>query len=577
MSTHSQVSSKAAARAYLAPHTIRVRRQQAIAKGVIWAAAGVTILTLVLIVGYILFNGFYTRKVQDFPVTPYVEERVPIAEDGTTMSIVVERSMRIRDITFPKLEEIYTGRLPFLGYLTTQNRQTTAVVYDGDGFAAKAEAFLLSEGRTFDFYGDDVTYAGSAEEIQSILAENDGTIALVPSEMAEGLRHGKVIGLLQSTVIVNPDILQLQGGRRLDHLTLGQVADLISGAAPAWSDVGGPGIVVQEQDLQNNIPGVYDPLPAVPVVPANPDALWAYFDDVYDDATDAPVRENAVTADGLDEYINTVMETPGAIGIIRTKEAMDRDLPILQVERITHWLNLRPQLLFHAPSRAGAVGGLSYIIINTLAMVLFVIVIATPIGVAAAIYLIEYSKQGRLVYLLRLGTDTLAGIPSIIFGLFGMVFFAQFLGFKTGLISGTLTLTLMILPTVIRTSEEALKSVPRDIRDGSLALGATKLQTIFRVVLPAASPGILTGVILGIGRAVGETAAILYTLGSNLALLHSINSPMRVLSVHLYMLIRENVSLPNAFAAATILVVIVFLVNYTTTRLIGRLNRMAGQ
>ena len=178
--------------------------------------------------------------------------------------------------------------------------------------------------------------------------------------------------------------------------------------------------------------------------------------------------------------------------------------------------------------------------------------------------------------MLRIGVDTLAAVPSIIFGLFGLVVFAQLLGFKTGLVSGTLTLTLMILPTVINASVEALKSVPAELREGSLALGATKLQTIFRVVLPAASPGILTGVILGIGRAIGETAALLFTMGSNLALIRSFNSPIRVLSVHLYMLIRENISIPNAFATATILIIIVFLVNWVTRRLIGRMTKRAG-
>jgi phosphate transport system permease protein len=189
---------------------------------------------------------------------------------------------------------------------------------------------------------------------------------------------------------------------------------------------------------------------------------------------------------------------------------------------------------------------------------------------------VEYARQGRLLYYLRLGTDTLAGVPSILFGLFGMVFFAQVLGFQTGLLSGTLTLTLMILPTVIRTSEEALRSVPNALRQGSLAIGATKIQTIFRVVLPAATPGILTGMILGIGRAVGETAALLFTMGSNLAAIRSLNSPIRVLSVHLYMLIRENISMAHAFGTATTLVIIVFLVNFTTRRLIGRMNKMAG-
>jgi phosphate transport system permease protein len=209
-------------------------------------------------------------------------------------------------------------------------------------------------------------------------------------------------------------------------------------------------------------------------------------------------------------------------------------------------------------------------------MVAFVLAIATPIGVSAAIYLVEYARQGRFVTILRVGTDTLAGVPSIIFGLFGMVFFSQFLGLQTGLLAGSFTLTLMILPTVVRTSEEALRSVPTEIREGSLALGATKLQTIFRTVLPAASPGILTGIILGIGRAVGETAALLFTMGSNLAMVQSLNSPIRVLSVHLYLLIRENISIPNAFATATILVAIIIAVNFTTRQLIGRMNKLSG-
>ncbi len=207
-------------------------------------------------------------------------------------------------------------------------------------------------------------------------------------------------------------------------------------------------------------------------------------------------------------------------------------------------------------------------------MVMVVTIIAGIIGVGAAIYLVEYAKQGPLLYAFRVGTETLAGIPSIIFGLFGLVFFSQFLELKTGLISGSLTITLMILPTIIGTSEEALKSVPKELMEGSMALGATKLETVLRVAIPTALPGILTGIILGIGRAIGETAAILFTMGSNMSLIKSLNSPVRVLSVHLYLLIRENISMANAFATATILVLIVFVVNYITRRLIGRLARL---
>ena len=570
-----QSASASPALTYVTKHTKVVRRQQRIAKGLIWGAAGVTIAMLVLIVGYIVVNGFYQRTVRDYPVTPFEEMVVPVDGD-VGLSVVVENSMRIQDVTYPVLRDMFTDRLPYLGYLTTQDRRLTAIVYSGNGFDVLAQEYLLPEGRTFTDFGDSIQIVDSIEAINGLLSENDGAVALVPSSLTDELSAGKTVPVRQTSVVVHPQVLELQAGRRLNELSLTQVEGLFSGEITSWADVGGPGIVVEEQDLDAGIQGEYSSLAPVPVVPAQDSQVWDYSSEIFDHQSFEAPQSQSITAASLEAYVDAIRTTPGSIGVLRTREALAYGLPIVDIERIDHSANLRPSLLFEPPSRAGAVGGLSYIIINTLVLVVFVISIATPIGVSAAIFLVEYSRQGRFVYLLRLGTDTLAGIPSIIFGLFGMVFFSQFLGLQTGLVSGALTLTLMILPTVVRTSEEALKSVPRELRDGSLSLGATKLQTIFRVVLPAASPGILTGVILGIGRAVGETAAILYTLGSNLALVQSINSPIRVLSVHLYLMIRENVSIANAFAAATILVFIVFLVNYTTTRLIGRLNRMAG-
>jgi phosphate transport system permease protein len=194
--------------------------------------------------------------------------------------------------------------------------------------------------------------------------------------------------------------------------------------------------------------------------------------------------------------------------------------------------------------------------------------------VCAAIYLTEYARQGPVVRLIRFATETLAGIPSIIFGLFGFIFFVGFLNLGIGLISGTLTVTMMILPTLVRAAEESIKSVPDPYREGSLALGATKWQTITGVVVPAASPGILTGVILGVGRAVGETAAVLFTLGSSYRLVDSLTSSARVLSIHLYMLVKEGLSFERAFATATILMIIVLAVNFSTAHLVGRMNRM---
>lgn len=230
--------------------------------------------------------------------------------------------------------------------------------------------------------------------------------------------------------------------------------------------------------------------------------------------------------------------------------------------------HLSLQFLTQEPAEMGKEGGIFSIIITTIYLALFSLIIAAPIGICAAIFLTEYAKEGPVIRLIRFGTESLAGIPSIIFGLFGYVFFVVFLKFRYSIVSGGLTLTLMILPTIIRTAEEAIKMVPRSYREGSLALGASKLQTIYKVVLPAAIPGILTGVILGIGRVAGETAAVIYTAGSSLGLPNSIWRPGRTMAVHLYILASEGLSKSNMYATATVLIITVLIINFSANRLI---------
>ena len=240
------------------------------------------------------------------------------------------------------------------------------------------------------------------------------------------------------------------------------------------------------------------------------------------------------------------------------------------VNGISH---LSIEFLTKEPENMGKDGGIFSIIITTVYLALFSLIIAAPVGICAAIFLTEYAKEGPVIRLIRFGTESLAGIPSIIFGLFGYVFFVVFLKFRYSIVSGGLTLTLMILPTIIRTAEEAIKMVSRSYREGSLALGATKWQTIYKVVLPAAMPGILTGVILGIGRVVGETAAVIYTAGSSLGLPNSIWRPGRTMAVHLYILASEGLSKNNMYATATVLIITVLLINFAANRLIKHFIR----
>ncbi len=201
-------------------------------------------------------------------------------------------------------------------------------------------------------------------------------------------------------------------------------------------------------------------------------------------------------------------------------------------------------------------------IINTLIMTALTLLLAVPIGVFAAIYLVEYSKKGsKSVAAIRLTAETLAGIPSIVYGLFGFIVFVITLGWSYTLLAGVITLAIMILPLIMRTTEEALMAVPDTYREGSFGLGAGKLRTVFRVVLPSAVPGIAAGVILATGRIVGESAALIFTSGTNPVVAKSLFSSASTLSVHLYALLTEGLYTNEAYAVAAVLLFLVIGIN----------------
>lgn len=213
-------------------------------------------------------------------------------------------------------------------------------------------------------------------------------------------------------------------------------------------------------------------------------------------------------------------------------------------------------------------------LLDTIIMVLLALLLATPLGVFAAIYLVEYAQRGnKLVSAVRVTADTLSGIPSIVYGLFGMLFFVIYLKLGYSLLAGACTVAIMILPLIMRTTEEALKSVPDSYREGAYGLGAGKLRTVFTIVLPSAIPGILAGIILSIGRIVGETAALIYTAGTVAALPENVFSSGRTLAVHMYVLASEGLYMKQAYATAVVLVVIVIAINWLSSRLARRLMK----
>ena len=233
---------------------------------------------------------------------------------------------------------------------------------------------------------------------------------------------------------------------------------------------------------------------------------------------------------------------------------------------------INPKFLFSDYSASGD-GGILPMIVTTLYTVALSILIATPIGILSAIYLQEYAKKGKLVKYIRFATESLSGIPSIIYGLFGGIFFVVTLGMKYSILSGSLTVAIIILPLIIRTTEEALKTVPQSYREASLALGSTKFQTLYKVVLPSAIPGILSGVILSVGRVIGESAAILLTAGTVAQMPGGIFDSARTLTVHAYLLTKEKGDIQTAASIGLVLIIMVLALNTKAKIVAKRLNK----
>lgn len=289
------------------------------------------------------------------------------------------------------------------------------------------------------------------------------------------------------------------------------------------------------------------------------------------------MKDNTMTIKGnfnKKTYKNVIFY--GFIGLLAAMALLSLILIIghILINGLAH-INL--EFLTQEPRRMGKEGGIFSVIIGTLYVTGVGTLIATPIGVLSAIYFTEYAKEGKGVALIRFFTEILAGIPSIIFGLFGFSFFVVFLGMGWSVLSGGLTLAMMILPTLTRATEESLKTVPVAYREGSLSLGATKWQTIIKVILPCCKSGVLTGLILGIGRAIGETAAVMLTVGGSLRLPTSVFDSTRTMSVHLYILSSEGLSQEKTYATAALLIFIVLLINTTANLISSRLGGRNGK
>ena len=228
------------------------------------------------------------------------------------------------------------------------------------------------------------------------------------------------------------------------------------------------------------------------------------------------------------------------------------------------------EFLTEIPRNMGRSGGIASPIVGTILVTALAVVIATPFGIGTAIYLTEYTQESKITRIIRFSAESLAGIPSIVYGLFGFIFFVIYLGMGWSILSGGLTLAIMILPTIIRTTEEAILTVPDLYREVGFSLGASKWQAVTKTVLPTALPGIVNGVILSIGRCVAETAAVMLTAGSSLRMPTSLFSPTRTMAVHFYILAREGLSMDNAYGTAALLIILILIITVGFNMLVNR-------
>ncbi len=544
------------------PPRRRVRFSERISVSFVYVSAGATIGVLFLILGYILFNGFFYKNRVEYPAASFT------SDSAAGLVALANTAVKRKELTFDVLRGIYTD-----GYANWKKISDSAAdiyPYLSAQAAARAQSVFGGIGRLSEV-------SDGVEKMLLYAASNPGGIVLITEEeyeaFAKKIPHQlRRISLRNVALACNTDVTELFGNFKIGTIDESSIEKIYTGSITNWQQLGGKDLPItvilpsSAQFFDSAVSGESEKQLA---------SLFAHAERAERTERDGSAHGGGaaryVYASDSAEYTALLRTVSGAAGLLPLWYA-DDSIDSLRLARTERGVNLTPAFIFEKPVDGGRFGGISSIILNTLMMIVLTLLFSVPPGLFAAVYLVEYAKEGRLMQILRLGTETLAGIPSIIFGLFGMLIFVQGFGWGICLLSGSLTLALMILPTVVRTAEEALKAVPHSLQEGSLALGGTKIQTIFRVVLPAAFPSISAGIILATGRALGETAALIYTMGSSYNLAHGVFDSTRTLAVHVYLIIAEGISTDKAFAAGTVLIFFIFIINSAAKMLIKRIG-----
>ncbi|AHH10377.1 phosphate ABC transporter permease PstA [Borrelia coriaceae] len=487
------------------------------------------ITLLIFLISYIIYNSlFFNSKKQ----TLFLDEKkhfLPFTLENQTIKIafIINKSIKAKEITTQDIYNIYNNKISHWGSISDQSIDTVPIASSQPNISNTVILQTFTKDNKFN--NRYIKIVESNEKMTEIVNKTAGAIGYITKEELEQLNFKKYpeiksLEIRSMSILVGKKTLQKSENEIVDTISLNQVKNLLI-SKTNWNELISKNIKLK---------------------------IIKYKD--YD--------QNA---------IQEVEENEGTIAVVPWHSFYKNDAPFLKLHYIKKSIPLNLNFISSTPRNSGKYGGISYLIFNTFYVILLTAIISISIGIGTGIMLAEYTSNKIFYKTVSMSVDILSSIPAIIFGLFGLIFFVPIFGM--GILSGAITSSLMILPMIIKTTEEALNSIPKSYKYASFALGANKTETIIKILLPASSPGILTGIVLAIGRALGETAVLLFTMGTNLGIASALNEPSRSLTVHLLLLFQEGY-LDKGFATASILIIMILLINLTSKFLISKLYRI---
>lgn len=512
--------------------------KQAFAFGFLGLSILITLTALLFILSYIVINGLYTVREKN---QAFIRLETPsfIWKD-VSYTVWINDNIKRDHLSLGQLETLYTASTRNWGYISEQRNTVLPLLLDDEKGKFSQDLIEFFSAREEKEFQSRFKAIHSFESLTQLLSENKGAIAIIPDlflseenrNQLKTIPHIKKIGVREFSLV---SYIENEKEEEAIHLT-------------------------EEEFYQFK----------------DSFTINAYGERISSDAlTQELIKENLIPTDSQKIIIEKIgllpIEENNLITVRNYRYALSQDyLPIVWKEETRHF-SLTWSYFTTPPFDGARFGGISFIIMNTLWFILATSIIAIPLGVSSALYLTYYAKKkSKLSSLIRASFDVLSSLPAIIFGLFGMTVFVPIFGL--GLISGALSTTLMILPNITKASEESIKSVPQELYQASLALGATKFTSLWKVVIPYAGPGIITGIILAIGRAFSEAAVLLFTLGTSLTAITGLDTSGRALTVHLYLLLQEG-GVNKAFPVALVILITVLILNIVADTIRDKLSR----